>query len=235
MCFTPAISLLIALFEWSVAGFLLFSKRKTQFPLTIPMFMIFLGLYQFTEFMLCITGSVHIWGRLGFIAYTYLPALGMCSAWDYCNVKYNKALVVLTPTIFALFAIFKSDFILSATCTKYFVIIKNSFYGGSSLVYLIYVLYYFGTIVYIVRFLFQKYRAEKEKMQKRVYCCFLFGIVGSLLPALVLFIIFPGLGVIFPSLYCEFAVLFTITMLLAYHFDTKAGTKKKSVPKYFFT
>src|SRR3990167_6514039 len=112
MCFTPAISLLIALFEWGVGGFLLFSKRKTQFPVTIPIFMFFLGLYQFTEFMLCITGSSQVWGRLGFIAYTYLPALGMCSAWDYCKEKYHKTLVLIVPTIFALFAILKSDFIL---------------------------------------------------------------------------------------------------------------------------
>ena len=77
MCFTPAISLTTALIEFIIATFILVKYKRYVVPVFFAILVYVLGIYQFTEFMLCTTNNAFLWAKLGFITYTFLPAIGL--------------------------------------------------------------------------------------------------------------------------------------------------------------
>src|SRR3989344_2355883 len=140
MCFTPVISLSTAILEFFVATFIFIYFKKSRVNFFFIIFLYFLGFYQFSEFMLCTSGSAFFWAKIGFVTYTFLPAIGLYSVLRIINRDYKSyklALVYLLPIIFSLIAII------------------------------------------------------------------------------------PALGIMFPSIYCEFAVLFAIAAVIAAYLDSK--------------
>ena len=113
MCFTPTVSLTTAIIEWVIATFILFRYKKSVFSRFMALFIFILGFYQFSEYMLCTSGNVELWAKLGFISYTFLPALGLHFILSYTKNKFNKAWLYAPVAIIILVVILKNNFIIN--------------------------------------------------------------------------------------------------------------------------
>lgn len=229
MCFTPIISLLTALLEFSVALFILIYYKKSSLSKTIILFIFLLGLYQFTEYMVCTSNSQVLWAKIGFITYTFLPAVGLDFCLKHFRKKHNYLFVFIIPVIFSLFAVLKDNFIIESTCGTYFVVIKHLFFDISNMLPLmIYLVYYFGFIFFVSYLFIRHYKKTHSVIKKKIDVNILIGIFVSLVPAVILLVIFPTLSVKFPSIYCQFAVIFTVSVLIGFHLEKKGSKRFKN-------
>jgi len=210
MCFTPSISLSIFLIEW-VLGFIVLSKRpknalRKMYTLAAVL-LFFLGAHQFTQFMFCVSGDFELWGTLGFLAYNFLPAIGLHWAHALIKRKAGMFYVYFLPVIFSLIAIMTPNFVREAGCSSYFITAEHSWTG---IIAGIYDMYYFGFIIYTAYLMFKAYMA-KGKDWKIVRVGFI-GILAFTVPTFILVEVFPSLHIMFPSILCEFAVLFALCL-----------------------
>jgi len=227
MCFTPIVSLSTAILEFVVATAILVFCRKSLINRFFPLLIYILGFYQFTEFMLCTTSYPFFWAKMGFVTYSFLPAVGLHFIMKLTNRKCNYITIYIMPVIFSLIALLKPDFIIQSTCTTFFVIVSKDLFNSSiPLFSYIYGLYYFGFILLFCYFLLKSFNKEKDQLKRKSYAIIFAATLITLLPAVVLFIIFPAFKVIFPSVYCEFAVLFTAAAIIASYLDNKIQKKK---------
>jgi len=224
MCFTPIVSLSTAIVEFVVATAILVFCRKSLINRFFPLLIYILGFYQFTEFMLCTSNYPFFWAKMGFITYSFLPAVGLHFIMKLTSRKCNYITLYMVPVIFSLTALINPDFIIESTCTTFFVIVTKDLFN--SLFSYIYGLYYFGFILLFCYFLFNSFNKEKDQLKRKLYAVIFAATLITLLPALVLFLIFPAFKVMFPSVYCEFSVLFTVAALIASYLDNKIQKKK---------
>lgn len=226
MCFTPFISLTTAIIEFAVATFILIKYKKYLVPVFSAILIYVLGFYQFTEFMLCSSSNPFLWAKIGFITYTFLPAIGLHFILRLAkNKKYNK-LIYLIPIFFAIMAIITSNFITKASCSKVFVIVQNVLASQNyTNLFPLYLIYYVGSILIMVIILLTLIKKERNKLDKKIEGLWLMAVlIATLIPIILIFIL-PALKIKFPSIYCEFALLFTIAALISS--DLYVRKKKK--------
>lgn len=226
MCFTPTISITTAIIEFVVATFILFYFKRSLVTKFFAAVIYLLGFYQFTEFMLCTSNSPILWAKLGFMTYTFLPAIGLHFALKLNSYKKNLGLIYLIPILFNLIALFKEDFISGSSCSSFFIIISYSFFNSynilQSIISKFYLLYYFGFIAMALYFFFKKYQKTKSKRRKFALIVLIFIIVITIALPVILVLILPSLKIMFPSIYCEFAILFTITAVYTSYVYSKS-------------
>jgi len=211
MCFTPAISLTTAIIEFIVATFILIKYKKYVVPVFLAILIYVLGIYQFTEFMLCTSNNAFLWAKLGFITYTFLPAIGLHFALRLAKNKKHNWGVYILPLFFSIWAAIKTDFILNASCSRLFVTSQKAFTQGAFVLPAkLYTLYYFGFILLTIIIAFILVRKNKNKIIKSVSKLLGAGTIIIIALPIILMFILPSLEIYFPSVYCEFALLYTI-------------------------
>ncbi len=227
MCFTPAISLATAIVEFIVATFILIKYKRYVIPVFLAILIYVLGIYQFTEFMSCTSHNAFLWAKLGFITYTFLPAMGLHFILKLAkNRKYNW-LVYLPPLFFSFWAAFKTNFIVNVSCSKVFVIVNKIFTSqGYDLFFKGYVLYYSGFILMMVIITFILAKKAKDKITRQLAKLLGGAIIITISLPLILVFILPSLKIQFASVYCEFALLFTIAALIGIKIYDKKKKKE---------
>ena len=220
MCFTPLISLTTFIIEFIVASYLIFFRKKSVANLGFGILIYVLGLYQLWEFLICSTGTPAIWAKAAFITYTFLPAIGLHFVMRYLRKHHSQTLIYTPPIVFSLLALFTEGFVIYAGCTKLFVKISTILSNQTWLIG-VYLTYYFAYIVYLIILLIQRIPKEKNKKKKKIEKMILTGVLVSLVPAMILLVIFPSLNILFASVYCEFSVLFTILALISTKADAE--------------
>jgi hypothetical protein len=104
-----------------------------------------------------------MWGKMEFIAYSFLPAIGLKITFDYLKMKSNILILFIIPFSFTLLALFKENFLTGTTCEKFLVVIVTVFSDNfNTLFKLIYGFYYFGFILLIFIFYINKIRKTKR-------------------------------------------------------------------------
>ncbi len=218
MCLTPTISILTAIIEFIIATFIIFHYKKSSISKVVAILIYFLGIYQLTEFMICTSQSPLLWAKIGFITYTFLPAIGLEFCLRVVKKKHKTFLIFLLPVIFSIYAISKENFIIKAICESYHISVRNVLFESSiSLLPLIYMIYYFGFIGFTIYLFYKHYLNSKNKVDKGIDKYEIFGIIISMIPAIILLFIFPKLNYAFPSVYCQFSIIFAIVTLIVFH------------------
>ncbi len=220
MCFTPIISLTTFIIEFIIATYLIFYRKKSVTNIGFGMILYVLGAYQLFEFLICTTGTPAIWAKAAFITYTFLPAIGLHFVLRYLRKRHSQTLIYTLPTLFSLFALFNTKFIVFATCTSLFVKI-STILSSQPWLFIIYLTYYFAYIAYLIIILIHRIPKEKNKKKKKIEKHILVGVILSLIPAVIFLIIFPYLNILFASVYCEFSILVAIFALLSTKIDAK--------------
>lgn len=227
MCFAPKISLTTAIIEFLASGWIYYQYRTNKLANFFISTLILLGLYQFTEHMLCTTENIQLWGKIGFIVYTLIPPniLFFLSRLDRPNkISY---LFFLPSFIFITIAILDNNFVIYGTCSTLFVAIMNKFtsYKMSFIPSVLYQEYYFFYIAIATIYLIRRIKKAKTKVEKITSYLVIATSPLIIIPPLILLIFIPSIGIRFSSMYCQFAMLITITALIGLYFEDKINKK----------
>ena len=229
MCFTPIISISIAIIEFILATTLLLFFPKSKFRDFFAFFIYLLGFYQFTEFMLC-SGNAFFWATIGFITYSFLPAIALHAVLKIFRKKFNIIWVYTIPLIASILAIITPGFIVQASCEKYFISIGTIITSTPSFLLLvsftIYVVYYFGFLALTYSIILKDYIKQKNKIKREIELVEMVGILLMTVPTLVLLILFPVFGIMFPSVLCAFAIFVAISAFIGVYLKGKLKKKK---------
>lgn len=233
MCYTPQISLTTALIEFFMA-FVLFKRfHKSQVRDYSIIILIFLGLYQLTEFFICTTNYANCAAKIGMLVYTFLPAIALDGILAITKNKKFKIFVYILPIIFSI-AIMYKGFIISANCNYLTVTVINVINvvntKGAIFLHNLYILYYSIFLFLTALGFYHLKRFEKNQMVKKSYEIFILGIIVMIVPTYLSIIIEPSLRIQLPSILCHFAVLFATLVFIGNFYYVK-GCKKIKLNK----
>lgn len=230
MCFSSTISLTTAIIEFALATILLLFFKKSVSRNFFIVIIYLLGFYQLTEFMLCSSTNPEIWALIGFVTYTFLPAIALHGALKFLNKKANLPLIYVLPILAASVAILTPGFIISASCSKVFVSVNTMIdFSSSFLVNALswtYILYYPGFILLALLILYKNYLKQRNKTKRKIEVAWMLGVLLMTLPALIFILIFPALGRTFPSVLCGFALLVAVIAFIALYLENKFNKEK---------
>lgn len=223
MCFVPKVSLATALLEFGVALWLYLKFPQKTIKIFFVLILFLLGLYQLTEFMLCVFDQEEIWGKLGFITYTLIPAVTLYFSLVLIQKKANLWLILFWPLYFIAYAILDTNFVLQGTCSTLFVTVRNKFSFPDSrlLPFSIYSLYYYSYLAMSTAAIIWGALKSPTKKEKNIFWLMFISILLTLFPPLFLIVIFPSLGIKFPSVYCQFAMILTIVAIVGIYLENK--------------
>lgn len=218
MCLTPWISGATFIIEMVIAGWL-FSRAKSTKSWLSFLIVIFLALYQASEYGLCLTNN-QWWNLIGYSSVTWLPALGFdlvsrqtkskCKTWPwYCIASLFTVGMIAAPFLLPI-----------ATCDPLF-----TSYFKYPAGYPLYTVYYMGTIALSIWLLSAHWSKARSKTDRRDDAVLLVGFLSFVIPAYWIKFTVPFLKDSFPSVFCFFAVFFAASLVVLGRLRGK-GNKK---------
>jgi len=113
---------------------------------------------------------------------------------------------------------------LSGSCSQVFVSVKHYFdLGEHWAATFMYWGYYFGYIGLMLGVLLHEFKKEKNEAKARNHLLILLTIFLVIVPPFILINIFPSLNFSFPSVYCQFALIYAVVALIGVHLDEQVS------------
>lgn len=212
-CFSPPVMIITFIAEVFLAVYTLYKNKPSNIRNIAVATLFLLATFQMAEFFVCGNtdpGSAIIASRIGYIAITVLPVLGIHLAAEIAQVKKQRFMkyLYLFATAFILFFIFFPGAINSTVCSGNYVIFSLARY-----VLLPYGLYYFGLLLGLI--IYAVYLATRQK-NKKIFAALnwlVAGVLAFLLPTGLVYFIQPTNSRGIPSIMCGFAVLYAIILV----------------------
>lgn len=217
-CFSPAVMLATLVIEFSLATYVFIRFRMTRFGQLATATLFLLGVFQVAEYQICAGASQIFWPRLGYIAITLLPVIGIhlisliTGNSKYLKFSYTLAAIYITAFMFA------EKSIVSAACTGNYVI-----FNTVQELYWTYGIYYTGLLMLGVWELVEKIR-ECSDVDFSLRAWMALGYFSFMVPMSVVYMVFPETRNAVPSIMCGFAIILAI--LLAFIIVPKYHNKK---------
>ena len=227
MCFAPWASLLTFAIEIAMAAWILSRNPKKDLNRISSLILLLLGLYQFSEFRICTSADALFWGRMSHLAYTLLPALGIHWALSLRRIKIKSrdlAWIYIFPAAWMLAVMLSTGFVNSAVCSAYFIQIT---YRWQELAFFAYGMYYSLFILAAMMLLLKGISNENDLSRRKMLAWGLVGMMAFTLPTFLLIVLLPSLNIFFPSVLCDFALLFAIAVAYTVDLNEKIGKRKK--------
>ncbi len=232
MCYNPTVSLTTAIIEWTLGIIIPWKYSRNRVCYFSSALMFFLGLYQFTEFMFCKTNQTDLWIRIGFIAYSVLPSIGLHTTLYYFKIKFNIFWLYIIPAIYIIGAALVSNFVVDGQCHDIFVTARNLFNNVdsplASIRFGIYAAYYFCFILIACLICIRAYMKETNNKKQKVILAFPTAVFLMSFPTFILIVIFPALNIQFPSILCHFGLLLALMIFIGARWDHELNTKALS-------
>lgn len=229
MCYNPAVSLGTAIIEWILAIILPIKYKKATMRYFFSALLVFLGIYQFTEFMLCQTGQLELWMRAGFIAYTVLPAIALHGTVTFLKIKLHPVWIYIIPAVYIIMALVSGNFVDHGQCHTIFITARNTLFSANNPIKIInlffYSSYYFGFIIATCILMARKLRKEKNQQRQKLILLTPLAIFLMSVPTFILLVLFPILEVRFPSVLCHFALLLALTVFIGARYEHQLNIK----------
>lgn len=207
-CFSPPIMIITFIIEIVFAIYTFIKSRKAKSDVGIAMVLVFLAIFQLSEYQICDGSDLLFWARLGLFAITFLPVLGF-----YLISRLNKNSHLLKISFFIAIAIaaffaLVPDSINSVTCGgNYITFDMNS--NISSL----YGYYYFGFMLLGIGEAIKGINSDGSKKKiKAALKWFIIGYLSFLLPLTLVYIFIPITRAAVASIMCGFAVIFAFIL-----------------------
>lgn len=207
-CFTPLVSLVTFFIEFALAFFVLFRYKLTLFNKLSVITLICLGTFQLSEYFICTTTYGDLWIKVGYIAITLLPVLGVHSVT--AITRKNNFLVAsayVYATLLIAGIIFIPEIDLRTSCHPNYIDLKVS--NWFNLVHSFYYAFYVLAGIYMLWNSLKKHvgDANEEKWLLFAYATFL-------IPSEGLFLLRMISDSAIPLVMCGFAVIAAIILVL---------------------
>jgi hypothetical protein len=229
-CFSPPVMLATLIFEFGVAAYAIWRYKMNVFTRLVVSTLLALGTFQLAEYFVCTGNAGHApaWSRLGFVAITTLPPLGLHLMHVLAGKSRRKLVGLAYATMLAFIAyfVFYSSAFSGYECTGNYVIFQLHFKSGGA-----YAIYYYG---WLLTGLFLGARWANELMARgkqaivrlQTVRALIVGWLIFLVPTAVANSVNPETREGIPSVMCGFAVLYAL--ILAFYILPRAGKLKNA-------
>ncbi len=236
-CFSPPVMIATVVIETTLALYTVWRYKMSAPTRLVTTVLLALATFQVAEYFVC-TGygsvSAEAWSRVGFVAITTLPALGL----HLMHVLAGKSSRRLVYTAYASMAVFTGIFLLyqgaftGHQCTGNYVIFQtaNKLGGANGL-------YYYGWLfvgIMLGARWANELRAKTGKAAKRrldAVRALIIGYLIFLVPTALANTVKPETRQAIPSIMCGFAVLFALIM--GFYILPRMGAARKSLTNPF--
>lgn len=214
-CFSPAVMLATFFIEIGLAIYTIWRYGLTKVSRLAVLILVCLAVFQFAEYNVC-EGALGLdslsWSRVGYVAITLLPPLGLHLAMTLADEKRKKKniatfIAYASAAIFVLLFAFSSWSITSQACLGNYVIFQTTPHTTT-----LFAIYYYGWLLVgtIYAWLTAKSLVRHKAVALRALSV---GYLSFLLPTTTANIIDPATIHGIPSIMCGFAVLLAIIIV----------------------
>lgn len=210
-CFSPPVMLATFAIEISFALYVLWRYRMTTITRLIVALLMFLAIFQGTEFLLCggfgVDGGT--WSRVGYAAITILPPLGIHLAHQLAKKKtgFLVGSAYASAAAFLVYFVFATGAISGHTCYANYAVFDTD--SGASMLY---GLYYYGWLL-ISAYLTWKWAPKLNKHRRKALYALLAGYLVLLIPTTTVNLLDQSTIAGIPSIMCGFAVILAFILV----------------------
>lgn len=211
------------LIELILAVYILWRYKANAITKLVVAILGLLAVFQLAEYTICgglgISGDM--WSRIGFIAITMLPPLGLHLASEISGEtkKYFVWAGYTSAIMFSTFFMVVADAVNKQTC------------GGNYIIYVVhqdiawlYGVYYYGLLIAAVIYAWLQLGVMKNNKNKKALILLLVGYILFLAPTTTVNLINPATIQAIPSIMCGFAVL--LAFVLSFGVVPEVATQK---------
>ena len=226
-CFSPPVMLATFIIEFGLAVYTYVKSKTNKSNIGIVITLIFLGVFQFAEYMICRGAQPLLWARVGLFSITFLPVIGY---YLISKVKGDLKFVRLSAVItiaLAFFLTFYPTATAGGVCAGNYVILNvkpglYQFFGY----------YYFGFLLLgIWKALSGIKESSEQKYTRQALSWLIIGYLSFILPMTFVYFFIAGARHGIASIMCGFAVVFAfiLTFKIApiYHEAVKSPKSTK--------
>lgn len=208
-CFSPEVMLITLIIEIALAIYTFARYRLTAFGTVASAILLLLAIFQLAEYQVCIGDSQAFWARIGMVAITLLPILGLHLIMLINGTERLLKAVYLIAAASTIFFIFSPTAITGAACGGNYVIFKSAHQ-----LYQLYALYYFGLLFVSVWKIYEQIVSTGDRRQHSMLYWLLGGYLSFILPTAIVYGFYESAlqGTI--SIMCGFAVIFAAILAL---------------------
>jgi hypothetical protein len=209
-CFSPPVMLATFIIEIVCAMYVIYRYKLTPVTRLATGILVGLAVFQLAEFNVC-EGAWGVdsltWARIGYVAITLLPPLGLHLATRLAGQK--KPMLVggayASAAVFSGIFLFVGHGMQSQLCLGNYVIFTIAPWAT-----LPYAMYYYGWLMVGVGYAFKAAKAFKEKSKQVALRWLAIGYMAFIIPTTTVNIINPDTIAGIPSIMCGFAVILAI-------------------------
>jgi hypothetical protein len=222
-CFSPPVMLATFAIEVGLIIYTVMRYKMTTLTRLAVAMLFFLATFQLAEYFSCGSADHAVWSKIGFLAITALPPLGI--HFILTIAKQKKPIITWGAYVAGL--VFASMFLLPGAfenhaCTGNYVIFKlTPGLGGA------YFAYYYGLLisglVLAIHYGFGVAVAAQRALLYQV-----FGYLSFLLPTAIVNAVNPVSTEAIPSVMCGFAVIYALTIVFGVLPTAQAPLKRNS-------
>lgn len=211
-CFSPPVMIATCVIEVGLAAYVLWRYKLREVGRLSVLLLVFLAVFQLAEFMVCgaQSGSSLTWSRIGYVAITALPPLGLHLTYAVGRAKKRPLLAPAYLSGVAFWAFF--SLALSAfdghACLGNYVIFEVA-KGAGLLFGAYYYLWLAATLVIGWRFV----RNAADRRQRRALAGLMAGYAAFIVPVVIANLVSPDVIRGIPSVMCGFAVLLALLLV----------------------
>ncbi|MCB9821907.1 hypothetical protein H6801_00835 [Candidatus Nomurabacteria bacterium] len=210
-CFSPPVMIATFAIEIALLVLILLQRKINHTAKLIIASLFFLALFQLCEYFVC--GGMGVgalqWSRLGFIAITTLPPLGLHLIHSIANKK--SGYIVWSSYVLMMLWIlafgFSETIFSGHECVSNYVIFQLHDLVGYA-----YSAYYYGLLLLGIALALKFGEKVKQKNQKEALYGMIIGYLVFLLPTAIANTISPETMAGIPSIMCGFAVIFALIL-----------------------
>lgn len=213
-CFSPGVMLATFVIETVALIYVVWRYNWNEIIRLVVLILLGLATFQLAEYMVCEGSPTNwfVWSRIGYVAITLLPPLGLHLAYTLASVKKRWLLWVAYSAMigFIAFFIFVDSSLGGYVCAGNYIIFEIM--AESSLWYS---LYYFGLLLAGITVSLRLIKQTKKKQIRRALSWLVVGYSAFILPTGIVRLVNAETAPAIPSIMCGFAVLLAIVLVVA--------------------
>lgn len=210
-CFSPPVMIATFAIEIGLAAYVVWRYQMTTVTRIATALLLCLAIFQLAEYNVCAAAfglSSSTWSRIGFVAITALPPLGI----HLSTAMAKRRRPALVAGAYAVGVVFAAIFLLTPSINGHQCMGNYVIFQVMQNVMPIYGLYYWGLLVAGVALCWQYARAERSVTRRRAQHLLATGYLLFMVPTLIVMMLDPVSLSAIPSVMCGFAVLLAVTL-----------------------
>jgi hypothetical protein len=190
--------------------YVLFRYKRTPVVWVSVALLAGLATFQLAEYYVCQGAEGMMWAKVGFVAITLLPPLGLHLVMLVANSVHRILLAVAyaSAAMFIVVFLFTAQGLSAQECLGNYVIFTVAPWAAWP-----YAGFYYGWLFVSGGWAWRASRQINRKWQKRALYALIIGALTFILPTAIVNLLDPVTVAGIPSIMCGFAVLFAITLV----------------------